>query len=235
MNIGVAGPRVLIRKSLCVLLSHLPDLRVLFDLDNPLDDLEAVQKAHPDILLLDCADPVKSLEILSRLQTLAPEMKILLLSDEDADDFQLRAIRAGARGFISKASDPVQLERALKGVARGEIWVGHKAASLIIGKLVRSYDSGNNGAMPLTRRESQIVALLADGRRNKEIARLLAVSENTIRAHLVALYKKIRVNSRLGAALYYFEHNPNQPRPAPVSAPSAPSRRRRTHLSRVVA
>lgn len=211
---------------------------MLFDVDSPLEDLEAMQKSRPEILLLDAADSMRSLEILTQLQALLPEMKILLLSDDVADDFQLRAVRAGARGFISKDSDPVELERALKGVARGEIWVGHRAASMIIGKLVHAYDSANNGVTPLTRRERQIAALLADGRRNKEIARLLAVSENTVRAHLVALYKKIRVSSRLGAALYYYAHNPNGPRPeaaAPAPLPRDSAKRRRPHLNRVVA
>jgi DNA-binding NarL/FixJ family response regulator len=206
MNIGLAGPRLLIRKSLCALLSRIEGFHVVLDVDNPLDNLELIQKTRPDILLIDVVDSARNFEALSQLQTLSPEAKVLLLSDDVDEDFQLRAIRAGARGFVSNASDPALLERTLKRVARGEIWVGHQTASMIIGKLVRYPDSAGRNHSELSRREKQIVALLADGYRNKEIANLLGVSENTVRAHLVALYKKIRVTSRLGAALYYFEH-----------------------------
>jgi len=150
---------------------------------------------------------------------------LLLLSHEEDEDFRFRAIRAGARGFVSKASDPALLERTLKRVARGEIWVSHQTASLIIGKLVRCQDSASRNHAELSRREKQIVALLADGYRNKEIAGLLAVSENTVRAHLVTLYKKIRVSSRLAAALYYFEHarqNGERPPPTPAETATVP-------------
>ncbi len=206
MNIGLAGPSVLMRKSLCALLSHIEGFQVVLEVDNPLDNLELVRKARPDVLLVDADGSAMELEILSQLQTLSPETKVLLLSHDEDENFRFRAIRAGARGFVSKASDPALLERTLKRVARGEIWVGHQTASMIIGKLVRCQDSANKNHTELSRREKQIVALLADGYRNKEIASLLAVSENTVRAHLVTLYKKIRVTSRLGAALYYFEH-----------------------------
>ncbi|HEV2495934.1 MAG TPA: response regulator transcription factor [Terriglobia bacterium] len=215
MNVALAGSRLLIRKSLSALLSNMEGVQIVVEVDNPLNDLEQLQKAHPDVLLMEAAGSVKDFELLSQLRALIPETKILLLADHVDEDFQFRTIQAGARGFISKDSDPALLEKTLKRVVRGEIWVSHQAASMIIGKLVRSQGPARRNGAELSRREKQIVALLADGYRNKEIASLLGVSENTVRAHLVTLYKKIRVTSRLGAALYYFEHSGHESNETP--------------------
>jgi|GEM_PF-1797253 len=207
MNVALAGSRLLIRKSLSALLSKMEGVQIVVEVDNPLNDLEQLQRARPDVLLMEAAGSARDFELLSQLRSLIPETKTLLLADHVDEDFQFRMIQAGARGFISKDSDPALLEKTLKRVVRGEIWVSHQAASMIIGKLVRSQEGAKRNGAELSRREKQIMALLADGYRNKEIAGLLAVSENTVRAHLVTLYKKIRVSSRLGAALYYFEHS----------------------------
>ncbi|HKS95804.1 MAG TPA: response regulator transcription factor [Terriglobia bacterium] len=207
MNVGLAASGLLIRKSLSALLSHMDGVQIVVEVDNPFNDLEQLRKARPDVLLMEADGSARDFEVLSQLRSLLPETRILLLADQVDEDFQFRTIQAGARGFISKDSDPALLEKTLKRVVRGEIWVSHQAASMIIGKLVRAQQPGRRNGAELSRREKQIMTLLADGYRNKEIASLLAVSENTVRAHLVTLYKKIRVSSRLGAALYYFEHS----------------------------
>jgi DNA-binding NarL/FixJ family response regulator len=197
-------------------------LHIVVEVDHSLDGLEQIQRARPDVLLMDASDSAADFETLSQLRILIPETRILLLADDIDEDRQFRMIQAGARGFISKDSDPALLEKTLKRVARGEIWVSHQAASMIIGKLVDSPDPAKRKSTELSRREKQIVALLADGYRNKEIANLLAVSENTVRAHLVALYKKIRVTSRLGAALYYFEQSKRESSATSSTPPNGP-------------
>lgn len=185
MNVALAGSRLLIRKSLSALLSKMEGVQIVVEVDNPLTDLEQLQRARPDVLLMEAAGSARDFELLSQLRSLIPETKILLLADRVDEDFQFRTIQAGARGFISKDSDPALLEKTLKRVVRGEIWVSHQAASMIIGKLVRSQEPSRRNGAELSRREKQIMTLLADGYRNKEIAGLLAVSENTVRAHLV--------------------------------------------------
>jgi len=205
MNIGVSSPRVLIRKSLCALLSQTQGFQVVLDLNTPSDDLELIRKSHLDVLLIDAVDTVSCSKCLSQLRTLVPEIKIVLLSDGGDEEYQLQAIRQGARGFVWKTCEPATLEKALKLVAKGEIWASHQVLSRLIGKFMRWQDPEHDNLVKLTRREREILTLLAQGCRNKEIAGILAVSENTIRAHLVKLYRKIRVTDRLTAALYYFE------------------------------
>jgi two-component system nitrate/nitrite response regulator NarL len=205
MKIGVIGPRVLIRKSLCALLSQAQGLHIVLDLDRPSDDPRLICQVRPEIVLVDSASPATDFETLSQLRALLPESKILLLLDRADAEYQLRAIQQGARGFVSNGCDPGLLERALRRVAKGEIWVGHDVATRIIGKFMRWHEAERDGSLQLSRRELEILALLADGRSNKEIATSLSLSANTVRAHLANLYRKIQVTSRLEAALYYFE------------------------------
>ena len=205
MDIGLASPRILIRKSLCALIAQLNGYRVVVDLDTPFDNLEFVRNARLDVLLVDTVNLANGSKTVAQLCGLIPQTKVLLLSDSADEDYQVHVIRDGARGFVSETCDPGVLDRALKLVAKGEIWVSHHLATRIIGQFMRLQEPGDGNNAKLSRREREVLALLAQGRPNKEIASLLSISHNTIRAHLATLYRKIHVDSRLGAALYYFE------------------------------
>lgn len=222
MNIGVTSPHVLIRKSLSALLGRVPGVKVVFDLDSLLDDLELVRRLKPNILLIDAVSPSVDLKVLGQATTLVPEAKVLLLSEDADETRQLESIRQGAYGFISKNCDPETLEKALKLVSKGEVWISHRVVSRLVGTFVRGRSSPGGDRNGLTRREQEILALLADGCSNKEIASTLCVSEHTVRAHLTSLYKKIPVTSRLEAALYYFERARQSVEPLVVAAGSDP-------------
>lgn len=177
--------------------------RVL-DLDGSLAAVEELKRIGPDILLVDSVDATTDFDVLSRTRALLPEMRVLILADEPDEDYEVQAIRLGARGFVSRSCSPEVFERALKHVAKGEMWIDHGLASRIIGKLLQSEGNHNSGEPELSRRELEVLSLLSDGYRNKEIASILSVSDNTIRAHVSSLYRKIHVSGRVEAALYYF-------------------------------
>lgn len=202
--VGMVSPHVVIRKALSALLSCAEDLRVTLDVDSALESLELIQKAQPEILLLDILDHARDLETVSRLRTLLPETKVLLLSDSTDEEFQVRAIRAGAQGCVSKRAELAVLERALRLVGNGEFWVSHQVAARIIGKLMVGQHAEDESAGDLSQREWEILALVAQGYRNKEIASRLFISENTIKSHLGTIYRKLHVSTRLEAALHYF-------------------------------
>ena len=204
MNVGVTSPKILIRKGLCALLSGLDGVSSVLDLSSPLDEPQSLRDAALDVLVVDMADTSTDFEALCYLHTLLPQTRVLVLTDDADEELQFQAIRNGARGFVSRNCAPEVLERALKGVARGEMWIGHGVATRIIGKLLQNEADADSGQPALSRREQEILALVAEGYRNKEIAAILAVSENTIRAHVASLYRKIQVSGRVEAALYYF-------------------------------
>jgi DNA-binding NarL/FixJ family response regulator len=202
MNIILASPLVLLRKALAVLLDDFKDCRVVLDVDSVFDSFEQVEKALADILVLDSLDPAHDLEQLPRVRKLFPEAKILLLTDGDDEEFQVRAVKCGARGCLSKRSEPTILERALRAVGqRGEVWVSHQTTARIIGKFMQTHTPQDHSP----ELEWQILAMVAKGAHNKEIAARLFISENTIKTHLYTVYKKLGVTSRLGAAMYYFQ------------------------------
>lgn len=205
MNIGVASPWVLTRKALCFLLAAAKDFRVALEIDNALNNVELIRHAQPDILLIEIIDPANDLENVSRMRKLFPEIKILLLAEAADEEFELRAIGAGAWGCVSKQCEPHTLEKALKAVGDGEIWVSHRMATVIIRKSLQRKNSPQENSDELTQREWEILALVSGGYQNKEIASRLFISSNTIKAHLSTIYKKLQVRTRLGAALHYFQ------------------------------
>jgi DNA-binding NarL/FixJ family response regulator len=129
----------------------------------------------------------------------------VLLTRGGDEDHEARAIRLGARGCVSKASDPLVLERALRAVATGELWIGHQAATRIISGLLSRESPDEETAARLTRRELDVLALVAEGYQNKEIASRLCVSDHTVKTHLVSVYKKLKVAGRFAAAMCYFQ------------------------------
>jgi DNA-binding NarL/FixJ family response regulator len=214
MNIGIVSPYLIIRRALCALSATEKDIHVVLDVDNALDSFEQIQKARPQILLIDTLSPGSELETVCGVRKLFPEMRILLLTDTVDEEFELRAIKAGAWGCVSKKADPQILEKALKVVANGEIWVRHNVATRIIGKVMQWQESEEGSSSKLTQREWEILALVAHGYRNKEIAGRLLISENTAKTHLGTIYRKLQVSTRLEAALHYFhqaKHDGNRP------------------------
>lgn len=207
MTIGIVSPYPISRKGLCALLSSIPQVTIVFDVDI-LDLFEIIQKMPPTILLFEAVNPAQDLEVILRTRKLFSQLKILLLSDCVDEDLEFRAIRAGTRGCISKREDPQVLARALAVVAQGEIWISQRAGTRIIGEFVRSRDKESHGneSNRLSRRESEIVALVARGYRNKQIAAQLFICESTIKTHLYAIYKKLQIGSRMEAILYYYHH-----------------------------
>lgn len=126
----------------------------------------------------------------------------------------MRAVKAGVRGCFSKRPEPQAFERALRAIGqRGEAWVSHQAAAQIIGKFMQGDGNRQSPANRLTEREWKILALVASGCHNKEIATRLFISENTIKTHLYTVDKKLGVSSRLGAAMHYFRQARQEPAP----------------------
>jgi DNA-binding NarL/FixJ family response regulator len=221
MRVCIISPYAISRKGLCALLGSLPQVTVVLDLNSALDQVERIQKMEPAVLLFDTLNPGVDLEVIGRTQKLLPRMKILLLTDHVDEELELRAIKAGACGCVSKRDDPQFLAKALAVVAQGEIWISQRSSSRIIGEFVRSRDKENNknGTNELSRRELEVLGLVAQGYRNKQIADRLFVCESTIKTHLYTLYKKLQISTRLEAVLYYYHRSDGVAGPARAAVP----------------
>jgi DNA-binding NarL/FixJ family response regulator len=204
MRLGVISRLALSRRGLCALLASSKNCSIVLDLPSIPEDVEVLRKAQPEVLLFHVSGGDADFEIVSRLHNLAPEIKILLFLDAADEEMEFQAVRAGSCGCVSNASDLDTLLKAIGVIGRGEIWVSRRVASRLISKLSEAPDSINSNG--LTPREWKVLGLLASGTRNKEIANRLSVSENTVKTHLYTIYRKINVDCRLAATLYYFQH-----------------------------
>lgn len=204
--IGVVSPRKLIRKALCSLLLALPlegGLNVIFDTDTIVEATAEMISSKPQVLLIDCESMANCLNGVHRAREISPSTRCLLLTQNVAAEFEVRAVRSGAWGLITDRSDPVLVQQAIGKVVKGEMWFSHGTMAKAIEAIAQNKPSDNSPADKLTAREAEVTALLAGGLQNKEIAQRLLLSENTVRRYTETIYRKLGVNSRVEVALWY--------------------------------
>ena len=169
------------------------------------DGEEAVTLAgehQPDVVLMDLSMPgVDGIEATRRLMAARPESRVVVLTSFSDRERILDALDAGAVGYLLKDAEPDELLRGIAAAARGESPLAPKAA-----KAVLSARAESRPAAELTAREQEVLALLAEGLANKQIARRLGIAEKTVKAHLTSVFSTIGVSDRTQAALWAQRH-----------------------------
>lgn len=205
MNLGIVDQRALVRQALSSLFATTRNYRVVLSVPSVSDSVQAIRSANPDVMLLSARDRRETLMAVAELGKLLPSLKVLVLCDSFDEEFQIQVMKAGAWGSVPAGGDLLMLEKALDVLGRGEFWVSRSLATRLLSKVLRAQDENEDDGEDLTRREWEILALVARGARSKEIGGQLSVSESTVKSHLAAIYRKLRVNTRVGAALQYFQ------------------------------
>jgi two-component system, NarL family, nitrate/nitrite response regulator NarL len=173
------------------------------------DGEEALAKARellPDVILMDIDLPGKDgLEITELLRKQLPQVKVLVLSIHNHREYILRIIRSGAQGYVSKEASPAELLRAVQAVFGGEAFFSPEMAKAALDELV-----SNSGKEPpitqLTTRERQVLALIANGQSNKEIASELAIGVRTAETHRERIMRKLEIHSVAGLTRFAIQH-----------------------------
>ncbi|HEY6930081.1 MAG TPA: response regulator transcription factor [Thermoanaerobaculia bacterium] len=159
-----------------------------------------IRRTRAELLLFDRDDlGAASESLLVRLRSQHPALRILVLAADTRDASAARILRYGASGVVSKKETVAGLFRALAAVGAGETWAPSRAVAQALSHILFERKRGASAA--LTARERQILALLGEGYRNKELAALLAIKEQTVKIHLHSVFRKLRVRSRVEAAL----------------------------------
>ncbi len=205
MTVAVVSRFLFSRKLISGLLSSTEGIGSVLELENATESLPLLDKVRPHVLLISVFNPSQQLAEVRRLRGIFPEMHILLLVDEENEEFALRAVEAGAHGCISRKWDPKVLVKALNAVGKGEYWISRQVAGRIAGKIGEPVPVCAGSHDELTERECRVLSLLAAGSTNKEIASRLAISDNTVKAHLTVIYRKLSVTTRLEAVLHYLQ------------------------------
>src|SRR2546421_6112051 len=170
------------------------------------DGEEAIALAgehQPDVVLMDLSMPgVDGIEATRRLMAEQPESRVVVLTSFSDRERILDALDAGAVGYLLKDAEPDELLRGIEAAARGESPLAPKAAKAVITARAES-----RPAAELTAREQEVLALLAEGLANKQIARRLGIAEKTVKAHLTSVFQSIGVTDRTQAALWARSHD----------------------------
>jgi DNA-binding NarL/FixJ family response regulator len=160
-----------------------------------------VTRLEPDLVLMDVRMPgMSGVEATQAIAAIRPEMPIVMLTVSEDEEDLFAAIRAGARGYLLKDLEAAQLHAMIDTVARGEAAITPATAARIIRHLSTMSGADGSARDALTARELEVLRLVTDGRRNKEIAAELGISENTAKYHLRNILEKLHAESRTEVA-----------------------------------
>lgn len=164
--------------------------------------LTVVSAAQPDVVIMDLAMPgMSGIEATRRLVAQTPHLAVLIVSMSSEDESVFAALRAGARGYVLKGSDPSDLVRAVESVARGDAVFGPGLADRVLSFFARPSGAALPMFPELTDREREVLALLGQGLQNPEIGRRLGVRPKTVRNHVSNVLTKLSVADRTEAVL----------------------------------
>ena len=196
ISVLIVDDHPVVRQGLRALLEVLDDMTVAGEAGDGAAAISLAESLRPDLVLLDLQRP--GMAGLAELRPpRAAGLRVLVLTSATEPSAAAAAVRAGAAGVVYKDIDPAALVRAIRSVHDGNVLLAPEA----IGSLVRG-----SRADTLTAREREVLAGIADGKSNREIARLLRVSEKTVKAHVSAVLAKLGVQDRTQAAVYAVRH-----------------------------
>jgi DNA-binding NarL/FixJ family response regulator len=192
-----------VREGLASLLGLLPDIDVLATASDGLEAIALVESLRPDVVLMDLRMPrCDGVEATRRLRERAPASKVIVLTTYADDHSVLEALRAGARGFLTKDAGAEEIERAIAAVVRGEAAIDPAVQH----HLVEAVAAKSELPHGLTPREAEVLTLIAQGLSNAEIAERLVVSEATVKSHINHVFTKTGVRDRAQAVSYAYRH-----------------------------
>jgi DNA-binding NarL/FixJ family response regulator len=208
ITVLIADDHTVVRQGLRVLLSLNEDIEVVGEAGDGIEAVELASALAPDVILLDLKLPqADGLTALADLADRGVRSRVLVLTSVTDPASVMVAMRAGAAGFLYKDVDPDALVRAVRSVHDGQTVLAPEAA----GSLLRSRSRAGavSGLGALTAREREVLAQLAEGRSNRQIARLLQMSEKTVKTHVSSVLAKLGVADRTQAALYAVRNPPS--------------------------
>ena len=218
IRIVIADDHPIFRDGLRKLLSLEEDFRVVAEARDGKEVLEVLDEHQPDILLLDLKMPgLDGLTALQKLQNSRTKTKVIVLTaSEDKNQF-VQAMKFGTSGIVLKQTATELLIKSIRKVHAGEIWLDSHTTAAVIRQFVANDEipqpappvaaPRDRERSPLSQREREIVALVAQGFKNKEMAEKMFISEQTVKNHLHNIFDKLGVSDRLELALYAIHNN----------------------------
>ena len=202
IRVLVVDDHAIIRKGVKAVLDLVPDIEMVGEAENGMLAITMDMELKPDVILMDLMMPeMDGIACIREIKAQRPEARILVLTNFAGEDMIFPAIKAGAMGYHLKDSSPEALEEAIRQVFRGEPSLHPLIAKKVLEELHTPMEEQETSDA-LTKRELEVLTLIAQGLENREIARKLIVSEATVRTHVSNILGKLHLASRTQAALY---------------------------------
>jgi DNA-binding NarL/FixJ family response regulator len=209
ISIMIIDDHVVIRSGLRMLIEHDQQMEVVAQAGNKSEALERAATARPDVIILDLLlGEEDGLSFLPELCETSPTSRVLVLTGVQNPDAHRRAIRRGAMGIVLKEHAADQLLKAIKKVHEGEVWIERS----MMGSMIQEFnkptlvDPELTKIESLTDREREVIALVGEGLKNKQVGERLFISETTVTHHLSSVFSKLEVSDRLELIIYAFRH-----------------------------
>lgn len=211
IRILIVDDHLVVRAGLHMLIDNHPGMSVVAMASNRSEALELAASTSPNLILLDLdLGGENGLDFITQLRETTPSARILVLTGVRDTDAHRQAVQLGAMGVVLKEHAPDVLIKAIEKVHAGEIWLDRPTLGRILREMSlrdeKEIDPEVAKIGSLTQREREVVALIAEGLKNKQIAKRLFISETTVTHHLSSIYSKLGVSDRLELVIYAFAH-----------------------------
>ena len=207
IRIMITDDHSMIREGLKNLLELDGEIEVIAEAENGEDCLKKLETITPDVLLLDINMPkMNGLEVLQNLKMRKSKINVLVLTVHSEVEYLMKAVDIGVSGYILKDSESSELKKAIFAIANGETYIQPNLIPVLNSKMIeKNRDEGKIDS--LTKRELEVLKLLAVGMYNKEVAEKLNISERTVKNHVSNIFKKLEVTDRTQAAVFAIKNN----------------------------
>ena len=195
IRLFLADDHTLVRQGIAALLAKSPDIEVVGQCGNGRKVMDGVVETKPDVLVLDLAMPgLNGMDVCRQLTRKAKGVAVLILTMYADEEFIVRSLENGANGYLLKEAAPEQLVEAVRTVARGDLFLGPGVPRSILSRLTSRTE--DDPYERLTSREREVFQLIAEGKTNRKIAEILALSVKTVDTHRAHLMRKLDIHDQ---------------------------------------
>jgi len=205
-SIVIAEEHRIFREGLRSLFSSNPDFEIAGEAGNGMDAIRCAEKLVPDIVLIDLFMPrMNGLEAITEIKNRCPNVKILVLTGHEADEYIFESLNAGADGYILKDATYTELKLAMENVMAGNPYLSPGISKKLIAGYLEGMKKPESSYDNLTPRERQVLKLIAEGNKNREIAKYLCISIKTVEKHRSNLMKKLDLHNASEITVFAME------------------------------